>query len=97
MQWNPESYLRREAPLGRISKQGDVYYRTQHRGFQVFRETVGNETHFMVISYWSSRDAIHAFAGADIRRVHPLPCDPEFLIEPETTVFKYDIVDESHQ
>lgn len=63
-----------------------------NRGYQVLRETVGEETHFMVISYWESRDAIHAYAGEDIRRVHSLPRDPEFLIELEQTVMNYDLL-----
>lgn len=61
-------------------------------GYQVMRETVGDETHFMVISYWESRDAIHAFAGEDIRKVHSLPRDPELLIEVEPTVMNYDLL-----
>jgi heme-degrading monooxygenase HmoA len=61
-------------------------------GYQMFRETVGAETHFMVISYWSSKDAIHAYAGADISKTRHLPRDAEFLIEPEGTVKNYDIV-----
>jgi heme-degrading monooxygenase HmoA len=63
-----------------------------NRGYQVLRETVGDETHFMVISYWESREAIHAYAGADIRQVHSLPRDPEFLVEPEQTVMNYDLL-----
>ena len=36
-----------------------------NRGYQLMRETVGDVTHFSVVSYWESRDAIHAYAGAD--------------------------------
>ncbi len=61
-------------------------------GYQMMRETVGDETHFMVISYWEARDAIRAYAGEDIRQVHPLPRDAEFLIEPEQTVMNYDLL-----
>jgi heme-degrading monooxygenase HmoA len=60
-------------------------------GYQMMRETVGDETHFSVISYWSARDAIHAFAGADISKTHPSPRDPEFLIDPEPEVRNYDL------
>jgi hypothetical protein len=45
----------------------------------------------MVISFWSSRDAIHGYAGADISKVRSLPRDAEFLIDPEGTVRNYDI------
>lgn len=61
-------------------------------GYQLLRETVGEETHFTVISYWESREAIRAYAGEDIRQVHALPRDAEFLIEPEQTVMNYDML-----
>lgn len=60
-------------------------------GYQLMRETVGDETHFTVISYWSSREAIQAYAGADISLTHALPRDPEFLIDPEVHVKNYDL------
>src|SRR5205085_5107831 len=62
-------------------------------GAQMFRRDLGdNTTEFVVISYWPSRDAIRAYAGADIEKVHDLPRDKEFLIDPEKTVRHYDIV-----
>ena len=60
-------------------------------GYQMMRETIGDETHFEVISYWESRDAIKAYAGEDIRRTRPAPRDPEFLIDPEPNVMNYDV------
>src|SRR6266478_2514424 len=44
-----------------------------NRGYQMMREDAGTEAHFMVISFWNSRDAIHGYAGADISMVRPLP------------------------
>jgi heme-degrading monooxygenase HmoA len=61
-------------------------------GYELLREPVGEVTHFSVISYWESRDAIHAYAGEDISKVHALPRDPEFLIDPEPNVRNYDLV-----
>ena len=58
----------------------------------MMREDAGTEAHFVVISFWNSRDAIHGYAGADISKVRPLPRDGEFLIEPEATVRNYDLV-----
>ena len=58
----------------------------------MMREAAGDETHFMVVSFWSSRDAIHGYAGADISKVRSLPRDAEYLIEPEATVRNYDLV-----
>lgn len=60
-------------------------------GYEMGRETIGGETHFMVVSYWASRDTIHAYAGADIQKTRALPRDAEFLIDPEPTVMNYDL------
>jgi hypothetical protein len=43
------------------------------------------------LSYWTSRDAIRAYAGEDIRKTRHLPRDKEFLIDPEQTVMNYDL------
>jgi heme-degrading monooxygenase HmoA len=64
-------------------------------GFEVYRDTQGTETDFMVVSYWKSLDAVHAFAGADVRQVHALARDREFLIDPEAAVHNYDIVEQA--
>ena len=55
-------------------------------GAEMLRRTEGDFTEFVVISYWPSRDAIKAFAGEDIEKVHFLPRDREFLIEPDEHV-----------
>ncbi len=65
-----------------------------NRGFTLLREVVGNETHFMVISYWDSLEAVRRLTGNDIHAVHPLPRDAEFLLNPESTVMNYEIVDD---
>ena len=61
-------------------------------GAQMLRRTDGKVTEFMVISYWPSREAIHAFAGADIEKTHNLPRDKEFLLELEPKVKHFDVV-----
>jgi heme-degrading monooxygenase HmoA len=66
-------------------------------GAQVLRRTEGKVTEFMVISYWPSRDAIHAFAGADIEKTHNLPKDKEFLLELEPRVRHFDVVYDSRK
>lgn len=60
-------------------------------GYAMYREDEASESHFMVVSYWASRDAIHAYAGEDISRTRALPRDAEFLLDPEPTVHNYDI------
>jgi heme-degrading monooxygenase HmoA len=62
-------------------------------GAEMHRRALGDgTTEFVVISYWPSRDAIHAYAGADIEKVHDLPRDKEFLIDPDRTVRNFDSV-----
>ncbi len=56
------------------------------------RRTVGDVTEFLVISSWDSRDAIHAFAGADIEKPHHLPRDAELLLELPEAVRHFDIL-----
>jgi heme-degrading monooxygenase HmoA len=55
-------------------------------GADVMTSSHDGVTEFLVISYWRSLDDIKAYAGADIQKVHNLPRDAEFLIDPETTV-----------
>jgi heme-degrading monooxygenase HmoA len=72
-------YLNREG-ISRIEKiPGNL-------GADVMTSSHDGITEFLVISYWGSLDEIKAYAGADIQKVHNLPRDTEFLIEPETTV-----------
>jgi heme-degrading monooxygenase HmoA len=61
-------------------------------GYELLRDEAGPETHFMVVSYWTTKDAIRAYAGDDITKTRSLPRDPEFLIEPEPTVRNYELV-----
>jgi heme-degrading monooxygenase HmoA len=64
-------------------------------GYQLLRIDGGPDgdeyTEFQVISYWESLDAIHAYAGADIRRTHDLPRDKEFLVGMEPYVRNYEL------
>ncbi len=64
-------------------------------GYQLMRIDGGPDgeqyTEFQVISYWESTDAIHAYAGADIRRTHDLPRDREFLVDMEPSVRNYEL------
>jgi heme-degrading monooxygenase HmoA len=64
-------------------------------GYQVLRIDGGPDgdayTEFQVVSYWESLGAIHAYAGADIRRTHDLPHDKEFLVGMEPYVRNYQL------
>jgi heme-degrading monooxygenase HmoA len=74
-----ETYLR-SAGLTRIQQiPGNL-------GVDLLTRSRGDETEFIVMSYWRSLDDIKAYAGADIEKTHNLPRDPEFLIEMEPNV-----------
>jgi heme-degrading monooxygenase HmoA len=52
----------------------------------ILRRTEGEITHFTTLTYWSSLQAIEAFAGTDIARAKYYPEDAAFLLEFEPTV-----------
>jgi heme-degrading monooxygenase HmoA len=70
----------------------------QHRALPDYRGTPGNVaayilrridgdiTHFTTLTYWSSLEAIEAFAGKDISRAKYYQEDSAFLLEFEPTV-----------
>jgi heme-degrading monooxygenase HmoA len=62
-------------------------------GADMYRQSLHDgTTEFVVVSYWPNRDAIHAYAGADIEKAHDLPRDKDFLIDPDKTVRNFDSV-----
>jgi len=64
-------------------------------GYQLMRIDGGPDgdqyTEFQVISYWESLDAIHAYAGEDVRHTRNLPRDKEFLVGMEPLVRNYQL------
>jgi heme-degrading monooxygenase HmoA len=60
-------------------------------GYTMLREDGPDESHFMVVSWWTSTDAIRGYAGEDIAKTRFLPRDHEFLVDPESTVHNYRI------
>src|SRR2546429_275692 len=63
-------------------------------GVEVLRRTVGDETHFLFISFWDSMDAIRTFAGDDVERAHYYPEDRDYLLELEPTVTHYEVLEQ---
>jgi heme-degrading monooxygenase HmoA len=57
----------------------------------VLERVEGDVTHFLLVSYWDSTDAIRAFAGKDIERARYYPEDAEFLLEFEPRVTHYEV------
>jgi heme-degrading monooxygenase HmoA len=63
-----------------------------HRGVQLLRRTGEAQAHFLLVSFWSSRQAIAAYAGADSEQAHYYPYDLECLVNPARTVEHYDVL-----
>jgi len=91
---------------GRVpAKKADAYYTyLQHtglsdyvktpgnRGVYVLRRTEGDVTHFLLLTFWDSLDAIRAFAGDDYERARYYAEDDEYLLEREPFVSHYDVL-----
>jgi heme-degrading monooxygenase HmoA len=63
-----------------------------NRGVQLLRRDEGSRVHFLLLSLWTSREAIAAYAGPDIERAHYYPYDLECLVDPEPGVIHYEVV-----
>jgi heme-degrading monooxygenase HmoA len=61
-------------------------------GVYVLRRVEQDRAHFLFISLWRSREAIEAFAGADIERARYYPEDKTFLLELEPHVTHYEVL-----
>ncbi len=61
----------------------------------VLERAEGDVTHFMTMTFWTSAEAIRAFAGDDIERAKYYPEDADFLLEYEPTVVHYEVVGEA--
>lgn len=63
-----------------------------NRGACLLRREEGDRVHFLLISFWDSRESIEAYAGPDIERAQYFPYDRECLIEPEPMVTHYEVM-----
>ena len=61
-------------------------------GVQLLRRSEGSRVQFLLLSFWTSREAIDAYAGPDIERAHYYPYDLECLLDPELVVAHYEVV-----
>ena len=89
-------------------EKGDAYYEylqetglhdyqqtAGNRGVQVLRSDEADTTHFLLITFWESYDAIIAFAGADYQKARYYPEDQDYLLELEPHVRHYTVLDAS--
>ena len=78
-------YVNRTGVPGLSSTPGNL-------GVMVFRRVEQGTAHFLLTSFWESRDAIARFAGPDIEKARYYPEDENYLIELEPTVTHYEVV-----
>ena len=60
----------------------------------MLRRDGGDRTEFVTLSLWDSVDAIKAFAGEDIEAAVLYPEDERYLIDGESSVTHYEVVDQ---
>jgi len=82
-----------EAYLEYLFKSGIPAYRATrgNKGAWVLRRIDNDIAHFITLSFWESREAIAAFAGADIEVAKYYPEDEKYLLEFEPTVAHYEL------
>jgi heme-degrading monooxygenase HmoA len=65
---------------------------TGNLGVSLLRRDEAGETHFFLLSYWTSREVLEAYAGPNVDQAHYYTYDLECLIEPSPTVRHYEVV-----
>jgi heme-degrading monooxygenase HmoA len=58
---------------------------------QILRRREDRITHFLIVSYWESLQAIEAFAGADLTLARYYPKDAQYLLTHEERVQHYEV------
>lgn len=65
-----------------------------NRGAFVLARLDGDVAHFMLLSFWDSKDAIRIYAGDDIAVPRYTSFDPDYLLELESSIQHYDVYSE---
>lgn len=63
-----------------------------NQGSILLRQDGPEQTRFLFISFWDSRESIQAYAGADIDQARYYPYDRECLLDPSPTVRHYEVL-----
>jgi len=61
-----------------------------NKGAYVLRRTDGDKTHFLMLTFWESLEAIRRFAGDDVQKAKYYDFDVDFLLELEPTSTHYE-------
>jgi hypothetical protein len=63
-----------------------------NRGATLLRRIEEDRAHFLLISFWDSRQAIEEYAGPEIDTARYFPFDRECLLDPEPNVAHYEVL-----
>jgi heme-degrading monooxygenase HmoA len=73
----------------------DDYRKTSgNRGAFILHRVGADITHFVMLTFWQSSDAIKAFAGENIKAAKYYEFDRDYLIELEPTVLHYEVFED---
>jgi catechol 2,3-dioxygenase-like lactoylglutathione lyase family enzyme/heme-degrading monooxygenase HmoA len=64
-----------------------------NRAAYILRRPDGDRTEFVTLTFWSSLEAVRGFAGEDVDRAVFYPEDDRFLVDRETTVTHFEVVE----
>jgi len=64
-------------------------------GVYILERREGEVTHFIILTFWESLEAIRRFAGDDPERAKYYDEDKDFLLEFEPKVLHYEVVGQS--
>ena len=64
-----------------------------NRAAYILRRNVGERTEFVTLTLWESLDAVRGFAGDDVERAVFYPEDDRFLVDRETTVAHFEVIE----
>jgi heme-degrading monooxygenase HmoA len=62
-----------------------------NEGALILRRLEGNVAHFVMLSFWDSKEAIKAYAGDDIDVPRYHPNDRNYLLELENSIEHHDV------
>ena len=76
-----------------VQRTGIAAYRATpgNRAAYILRRSDGDRTEFITLTFWSSLDAVKAFAGEDVEQAVFYPEHDHFLVDRETTVRHFEV------
>jgi heme-degrading monooxygenase HmoA len=86
----------REVYAAYVEETGMAHYRRTpgNRGAHLLtRDLDDGRSEIVTVSFWDSRDVISGFAGDDISRAVFYPEDDRYLVDRETTVTHFEVVE----